>query len=86
MKRQHQLRPRSFPERLGRDERLEIGHELARPSAAELDVEPFLERGHAQRVEPVCLVAREPGAFDVRERGAAPERERGLESRRRLGG
>ena len=73
VQREHQLRAQTLAQRLGRDEGLQLRHELGVPSECEVGVDPLLERAQAQLLE----------ARRVELRRAAPERERVTQSRRR---
>ena len=55
------------------DEPLEVGDDLRVPAEPKLDLEPVLEAGEPQLVQPRCLVARERLAVEVGERLAPPE-------------
>ncbi len=75
VERKHELRPRPLAERLRLHERLELRHELRVPGEREIGVDPLLEDGRAQLLEPRDLGLRERLVEEVRERRAAPERE-----------
>ena len=59
-----------------RDERLQLADERAVPAEREIGVDPVLERGEPELLEPVRLRPRERLVREVGERRAAPERER----------
>ena len=52
------------------------------PAELELGVDPLLERGHAQLVQPRRLAPRERLVGEIGQRRAAPERERLAQQRR----
>ena len=79
---EHQLGPERLAERVGRDERLELAGDLRSRAAREVCVDPALDRGQAQLLEPGGL-ERE---VDVGERLAAPEVERLAQERGRARG
>ena len=76
VERQHQLRARALPQRLLEHEALELGDELAVPREREVSVDPVLERGQAQLLEPRDLRVREGLRRQIRERRPSPQRER----------
>jgi hypothetical protein len=57
------------------DERLEFGHDLARPASAEVGLDPVLQHMQPKLLEPVRLAA-EGVALEAGEGRTAPEGER----------
>jgi hypothetical protein len=53
-----------------------LGHDGVVPAELELRLEPLLERGQAQLVEPCDLLLQERLEGEIRERRSAPQRER----------
>ena len=85
IEREHQLAAQSLAERVGGDQGLELADERRVAAELELGVDPLLERGEAQLVEPRGLEAREVLLVEIGERGAAPEGERLGQERRARG-
>jgi hypothetical protein len=73
---EHQLLAQSLAQRVGTDERLQLGDERRVPAVLELGVDPGLDRGQAELFDPLDLAAGEVVVGDLVERRAAPERER----------
>ena len=67
------------------DQRLQLADELAVPAERQLGLDPLLQRGQPQRVEPPTLHPCER-LREVRERGAAPEPQRFPQQRRGASG
>ena len=59
-----------------RNELLQFGHQLARPTERELCVDPFLERGKASLFQVRRLGGNEWLVGEIIQRRAAPEAER----------
>ena len=76
VEREHELRARALAQRLGGDQRLELGDELGVAPEREIRLDPLLERDGAQLLEPRDLGLGERLVEEVGERRAAPERER----------
>ena len=76
VEREHELAPRSLAERVGRDERGELLEDLRMPAESEVGLDPVLERGEPQLLEPVRSLCRERLACEVGQRGPAPLGER----------
>ena len=81
VEREHQLAAQPLPERVRRDERLELGHEVVVPAEAELAGEPLLLGVEPKPLEPGDLGAGKGLEGEVVERRPAPERERVGEQR-----
>jgi hypothetical protein len=75
VQRQHELSAEPLPQRVIRDERLELTHDLGVAAELEVGVDPRLDRGHAQLLEPGDLRLRERLVREVRQRPAAPQRQ-----------
>ena len=67
---------------MGGDQGLELADEHGVAAQRELGVDPLLERGHAQLVQPCGSPSREVFLVEIGERGAAPEGERLGQERR----
>ena len=76
VEREHELRARPLAQRLGLDERLELGDELGVAAQREVGLDALLDDDGAQLLEPGDLRLRERLVDEVGERRAAPERER----------
>ena len=85
VERQHQLPAKAFPQRMFRDQRLELRHECVVASQRKLRVETFLDRDEPQLIEAVDLGLRELLVAELTQRVSAPERERAFDRRERLG-
>ena len=79
---QHELPAKALAEGMLGDEALELGDEVGRPAQLEIGVDPALERGEPELLEPLTLGRHERGAFEARERGTPAERERRVQLRR----
>ena len=84
VEREHQLAPQALPQRVLRDQRLELADELSAAAELEVGVDPLLERLQAQLLEPADLGLGERLEGEVGERWAAPQRERLAEQLRPL--
>ena len=73
VEREHELGARPLPQRLRRDEGLELGHELGVAAEREVGVHAPLDRGHAQLLEPGDVGLGERLVGEIRERRPAPE-------------
>jgi hypothetical protein len=71
VEREHQLRAEGLPQRMRRDERLELADELRRAAPGEVGIDPLLLRGEPELLQPRGLERK----VDVGERRPAPERE-----------
>ena len=76
VEREHQLRAEPLPERLLRDQLLELADELAVSAEREIGVDPVFERRESKLVEADDLRLRERLPGEIGERGPAPQRER----------
>ena len=76
VERDEQLALEPLPERVRGDQRLELGQDVLVAAEREVGLDPILERGEPQVLEPPDLVLRERLVREVGERRAAPERER----------
>ena len=76
VEREHELRARALAERLGLDERLELGHELGVSAEREVRLDALLDRNRAELLEPRDLGLRERLVDEVGERRPSPESER----------
>ena len=85
VERQHQLRARPLPERVGPHERLDLGHELRVDVDVEVGRDALLQHAEAQVLEPVDLVLGEVLQLEIRERRAPPQLECAAQERRPLG-
>ena len=85
VERQHQLSPEPLAHGLLDDEALELRDELAVPGEREVGVDPVLERGQSQLLEPRDLRLRERLPREVGERCAPPQAERGAQRLSRAG-
>ena len=79
VERKHQLVPEVLPQRVPRDERLQLGDQVGLAAEREVGVEALLEGGQAHLLEPCDLRLRELLVREIRERRAAPQRERLLQ-------
>ena len=75
IEREHQQPAQALAQGVVPHERLELGEHGAVPAERELGLEPLLERGEPQLLEPPDRRLRERLVRDVGERGAAPEAE-----------
>src|SRR5581483_4206083 len=82
----HQLAAQPFPERLLRDERLELADEPCMATKREIGVDPLLEGGETLVLEAGDLGLREELVGELGERRAPPQRERLAEQARRPSG
>ena len=85
VEREHQLAAQALPQRLLANERLELADELGAAAALEVGVDPRLERGEPELLEPRDLGLRPGLVREVGEGGAAPELERRGELGRAFG-
>ena len=76
VEREHELRARALAQRLGLDERLELGDELGVTAQCEVGVDALLDDDGSQLLEARDLRLRERLVDEVGERRPAPERER----------
>ena len=76
VQRQHELTAEALAERVALDERLELTDQLVVPSEREVGVDPLLERGQTELLEPSDLRLGERLVREVGEGRPAPERER----------
>ena len=76
VEREHELRARALAQRLGLDERLELGDELGVTAEREVGVDALLDDDGSQLLEARDLRLRERLVDEVGERRPAPERER----------
>jgi hypothetical protein len=83
VEREHQRAPQPLPERLGGDQLLQLGEQLAVPAEREVGLEPVLDRGRPQLGEPARGRLGERLVGEVGERSAAPEPERVAQDRGR---
>jgi hypothetical protein len=83
IERDHELAAQALAKRVPRDERLQLGDDLAVASERKLGVDSLLDRAQAEFLEPLDLTPRERVVGEVRERRAAPERKRRVELRHR---
>ena len=75
IEREHELRTRPFPQRLGRDQGLELTHEVRVPAECQLRLDPVLERAQPELFELRYVGLRERLIDEVRDRRPAPEGE-----------
>ena len=80
----HQLPAQPLAQRMTGDEGFEVGDEITLAPEREVCVDPFLDRGQVELVQPGDLVLGERVEGEVGERRAPPEVERLTEERRRL--
>ncbi len=76
VEREHQLRAGPLAHGLRGDERFELGDELGMTTEREIGLDPLLEHGGSQVLEPRDLGLGERFVQEVRERRPLPERER----------
>ncbi len=76
VEREHELRARALAQRLGLDERLELGDELGVAAQREVGVDALLDDDGSQLLESRDLRLRERLVDEVGQRRSAPERER----------
>jgi hypothetical protein len=89
IEREHELRAKSFAERVVYDETLQLRNELGCPAECQVCLHALFERLQSQLFEPRRLGLRERVVDEVCERGVAPKRERvgqQLRSTRGIGG
>ena len=76
VERLHQQRARPLPPRVRGDERLQLGDQVGARAGGEVGLDPLLERGDPELLEPERLGAGERLVGEVAERRAADEPER----------
>ena len=76
VEREHQLRAQPLPQRMPRDERLQLGHEVGVDPELEIGGDPILEHAQPQILEPMDVVLREVLQLRVGKRRASPESKR----------
>ncbi len=76
VEREHQLAPRALPERVRRDERVQLLEDVRVMPEGEVGLDPVLERREAQLLEPIGGLRRERLADEIREGRSAPLGER----------
>ena len=82
VEREHQVRVQPLSIRMLNGEALELGDEVGRSAQLEIGVDPALERGEPELLEPLALGPHERSAFEAGERNTPEKRERGLQLRR----
>ena len=85
VEREHQLATQPLAERMARAQRLELCHELRRLAAAQVGLQPVLERLEPQLLEPGRLRLGKRLVREVGQRRAAPQR-KGVAEQPRGGG
>ena len=75
VEREHQLGTEALAERVGGDELLQLSHDVRVPAEGKIGLDPALERGQAQLLEPRDRRLRERLVGEVGKRWPAPERE-----------
>ena len=73
VERKHELRSQPLPVRMRRDQHLQLARELCVAAEVQVGVDPVLERGQAQVVEPAALDLRERRGRELRQRVPSPE-------------
>jgi hypothetical protein len=75
IEREHQLAAWPLPQRVLRDEALELADEVGVASEREVGLDPFLERAHAQLVQSRCLSRGERLVGELVQRRPSPHAE-----------
>ena len=82
-RREHEVTPQAFAVRVVVDEPLQLVDQLGIPAEREVGLDPVLERGQAQVVQPLCLDQQGAVLADPRERRATPQVQGQAQPRRR---
>jgi hypothetical protein len=80
---QHRLRLQPLPKRMSGREAAQLRQQVAVPAEGELGLDPQLDRGHAEFLQPLRLSAREVPGGELAVGRAAPQRQRAPHNRGR---
>ena len=75
----------SLAERVRANERLELRNEVVMPAERELELDPALDAGLTELLEPLDLAPREVVVGEIGKRGAPPQRKRLTQRQERIG-
>ena len=76
VKRKHQLAAKALPERMLRDQRLQLSHQLLLAAECQISIDPVEECREAELIQAFGFAERQALQTHVGKRGAAPERQR----------
>ena len=76
VERKHQLAAKVLPQRMLRDQRLQLSHELLVTAECQIGVDPVEECREAELIQPFGFAERQTLQMHVGKRRAAPKRER----------
>ena len=83
VQRQHQQLPQPLPQRVALAQRLQLPRHIAMAAQRQIGLDPGLDRGQRQLVQPRPLTERELGVGELDQRLVATQRERGVQRPRR---
>jgi hypothetical protein len=79
---QHQLAANPLPQRVRRAERRELGNQTIMAAEGEVGVDPPLQRGQVQLLQPSAFGLAQPHGREVGQRRSPPQRQRDAQPRR----